>query len=60
MDLAISVAWAGHKLTTAEHRGQRETTSTRSRSWIETSAPRRPSEGFCNRLLKVNVIVDPR
>jgi len=34
----ISVAWAGHALTTARHRSQRETTSTRSRSCLETSA----------------------
>jgi hypothetical protein len=30
----ISLAWDGHRLTTAKHRGQREPASTRSRSWI--------------------------
>jgi hypothetical protein len=38
----ISLAWAGHALTTAKHHGQRETASTRSRSRLETSAPERP------------------
>jgi hypothetical protein len=34
-----SVAEAGHALATAKHRAQRETTSTRSRSRLGTSAP---------------------
>src|SRR5215213_6307997 len=38
--LVISLAWAGHEPTTAEHRGRREPASLRSRSWVETSAPR--------------------
>jgi hypothetical protein len=37
-----SLADAGHALASAKHRGQRETTSTRSRSRRETSAPARP------------------
>src|SRR4029453_3260269 len=38
--LAISLAWAGHELTTAEHRGQREPGSLRSGPGIETVALR--------------------
>jgi hypothetical protein len=46
----ISLAWAGHALTTAKHRGQRETASTWSRSCLETSAPGR-SGGSATRSL---------
>ena len=41
-----SLAWAGHDPATAKHRGQRETTSTRSRSTLETSTPIDPSSAF--------------
>jgi hypothetical protein len=46
------MAQVGHDTTTAEHRRQRETTSTRSRSSIETSTPS-ATNPFHNRLVPV-------
>jgi hypothetical protein len=46
------LAWAGHGLTTAKHRGQREPASTRARSWIKTNAPGE-KQGLLQRLGRV-------
>jgi hypothetical protein len=48
----ISVTEASHALATAKYRGQRETTSTRSRSRLETSAPA-TTMWFCSTLALV-------